>query len=86
MFEIDESIQLLEKINKTKVIYGDFLTQTIEKKYKTIIGNPPYVRTSKGNLYIDFTEKCFNLLEDNGELIFVVPSDFFKLTASVKLI
>jgi adenine-specific DNA-methyltransferase len=86
MFEIDNSITLLEKINKTKVIYGDFLKQNISRKYKTIIGNPPYVRTSKGNLYIDFTEKCFNLLEDNGELIFIVPSDFFKLTASVALL
>jgi len=86
MFEIDISITLLEKINKTKVIYGDFLKQNISRKYKTIIGNPPYVRTSKGNLYIDFTEKCFNLLEDNGELIFIVPSDFFKLTASVVLL
>jgi adenine-specific DNA-methyltransferase len=86
MFEIDNSITLLEKINKTKVIYGDFLKQNISRKYKTIIGNPPYVRTSKGNLYIDFTEKCFNLLEDNGELIFIVPSDFFKLTASVVLL
>lgn len=86
MFEIDNSITLLEKINKTKVIYGDFLKQNISRKYKTIIGNPPYVRTSKGNLYIDFTEKCFNLLEDNGELIFIIPSDFFKLTASVVLL
>jgi hypothetical protein len=34
-----------------------FMTQHITKTYKTIIGNPPYVRTKKGNLYIDFTEK-----------------------------
>jgi adenine-specific DNA-methyltransferase len=86
MYEIDTTIKLLDKIQKDKVVYGDFMKQIITKTYKTIIGNPPYVRTKKGNLYIDFTEKCYNLLEDNGELIFIVPSDFLKLTSSSKLL
>jgi adenine-specific DNA-methyltransferase len=86
MYEIDTKIKLLDKIQKDKVIYGDFMTQTITKTYKTIVGNPPYIRTKKGNLYIDFTEKCYNLLDDNGELIFIVPSDFLKLTSSSKLL
>jgi adenine-specific DNA-methyltransferase len=62
------------------------MTQTITKTYSTIVGNPPYVRTKKGNLYIDFTEKCYNLLDINGELIFIVPSDFLKLTSASKLL
>ena len=86
MYEIDTAIKLLDKIQKDKVVYGDFMKQIITKTYKTIIGNPPYVRTKKGNLYIDFTEKCYNLLEDNGELIFIVPSDFLKLTSASKLL
>jgi adenine-specific DNA-methyltransferase len=86
MYEIDTTIKLLEKIEKDKIIYGDFINQTITKSYKTIIGNPPYIRTKKGNLYIDFIEKCFHLLDNNGELIFIVPSDFFKLTSSSKLL
>ena len=86
MYEIDPKIKLLDKIQKDNVIYGDFMKQTITKKYKTIIGNPPYIRTKKGNMYIDFTEKCYNLLDDNGELIFIVPSDFFKLTSSSTLL
>jgi len=86
MYEIDNNIQLLDNIEKTNVIYGDFMTQHITKTYKTIIGNPPYVRTKKGNLYIDFTEKCYNLLDINGELIFIVPSDFLKLTSASKLL
>ena len=86
MYEIDPTIKLLDKIQKDKIIYGDFMKQVITKTYKTIIGNPPYVRTKKGNLYIDFTEKCYNLLEDNGELIFIVPSDFLKLTSASKLL
>jgi adenine-specific DNA-methyltransferase len=86
MYEIDATIKLLDKIHKDKVIYGDFMKQIITKTYKTIIGNPPYIRTKKRNLYIDFTEKCYNLLEDDGELIFIVPADFLKLTSASKLL
>jgi len=86
MYEIDKTIKLLTTIQKSSVIYGDFMEQKIIKLYKTIVGNPPFVRTKKGNLYIDFTEKCYDLLDDNGELIFIVPSDFFKLTSASKLL
>jgi len=86
MYEIDKKIKLLDKIQKDKVIYGDFMKQKITKTYKTIVGNPPYVRTKKRNLYINFTEKCYNLLDDNGELIFIVPSNFLKLTSASKLL
>jgi adenine-specific DNA-methyltransferase len=86
MYEIDTKIKLLENINKNNIIYGDFLKEKITKTYKTIIGNPPYVKTKKRNLYIDFIEKCYNLLDDNGELIFIIPSDFFKLTSASQLL
>jgi adenine-specific DNA-methyltransferase len=62
------------------------MKQNITKTYKTIVGNPPYVRTKTGNLYIDFTKKCYDLLDNNGELIFIVPSDFLKLTCASKLL
>ena len=62
------------------------MIQKINKLYKTIIGNPPYIKTKKRNIYIDFIEKCFNLLDNNGELIFIIPSDFFKLTSSTKIL
>ena len=86
MYEIDTTIQMLDAVRKDNVIYGDFIIQPIAKTYKTIIGNPPYVRTKKGNLYIDFIEKCYNLLDENGELVFIVPSDLFKLTSASKLL
>ena len=86
MYEIDNSINFLDIINKKNIIFGDFLNIEINKTYDTIIGNPPYVKTSKGNLYIDFIQKCYNLLNKNGELIFIIPSDFFKLTSSSKLL
>tara|TARA_B100000575_G_C23117110_1_gene645912 strand:- start:985 stop:2136 length:1152 start_codon:yes stop_codon:yes gene_type:complete len=85
MYEIDTKIKMLDDIPKN-VIYRDFIGVDIKKKYKTIIGNPPFVRTKTGNLYIDFIEKCYNLLENNGELIFIIPSDFFKLTCASKLL
>jgi len=87
MYEIDETINHLDNINKDDIIYGDFLKKEVNNKYETIIGNPPFYNT-KGirNIYIDFIEKCYNLLIDNGELIFIVPSDFIKLTSSAKLI
>jgi adenine-specific DNA-methyltransferase len=86
MYELDESIKLLEGIDREKVIYCDFIKANITKKYKTIIGNPPYVKKSSGNLYLEFIEKCFNLLKIKGELIFIVPSDFLKLTSASKLL
>ena len=86
MYEIDKDIKLLKNINSNNVTYCDFIEEDITKKYKTIVGNPPYIKTKQGNLYIDFTEKCYNLLEENGELIFIVPSDFLKLTSASKLL
>jgi len=86
MYEIDDTINMLDGISKRDITYGDFMIQNINKKYDTIIGNPPFVRTTKGNLYIDFTKKCYELLENNGELIFIVPSDFFKLTCASNLL
>ena len=35
MYEIDKTIKLLDKIKKTKVVYGDFMTQTVKKTYKS---------------------------------------------------
>lgn len=80
MYEIDTTIQMLNGIDQQKVLFQDFLKTSIPTRYKTIIGNPPYVKHKNGNLYIDFTKKCFGLLDEEGELIFIVPSDFFKMT------
>lgn len=69
--------------------------------FDTIIGNPPYIRykdipeitksklpkilDNRSNLYLFFIWKCINLLNDNGELIFIVPRDFIKLTSATTL-
>ena len=87
-YELDDTIKPIVELNAhQKVIYGDFTQQKITKRFKTIIGNPPYVKQPKGNnLYIKFIEICFGLLEPNGEMIFIVPSDFIKLTSASALI
>jgi len=83
-YEIDETIDFI--IDTECIVISDFLKTKIKKKYKTIIGNPPYVKTKKTNLYIDFINKCIDLLKNKGELIFVIPSDFFKLTSAIPTI
>lgn len=82
-YEIDTTIDMVVPIQP---IYGDFLEMDVHTKFKTIIGNPPFVKHTKGNLYIQFIEKCVELLDDGGELIFIVPSDFIKATRASKII
>lgn len=86
MYEIDDKIPLLDGINKEDINYTDFLKEKITKKYTTIVCNPPYIKTKKGNLYLDFIKKCYDLLEYDGEMVFIVPSDIFKLTSASKLL
>ncbi len=86
MYEIDEDIPLLSPLQKQDVCYGDFLAQPHEHTYDTIIGNPPFVKKSKGNLYLSFIRKCVQLLNPGGELVFIVPSDFMKLTSAIQII
>lgn len=83
-YEINNTLDF--KINKNEIVFKNFLETDIQKKYKCIIGNPPYIKTEKGNVYIDFIDKCIDILENKGELIFIIPSDFFKLTMSKKTI
>ena len=70
-------------------------------KYDTIIGNPPYIKyqnidsntksklpqkfDSRTNLYIFFIDKCIDLLNPGGELIFITPRDFIKATYALNL-
>jgi len=85
-YEIDETIKFLDIIDRDEINFGDFLKAQITDKYDTIVGNPPFVKRSGGNLYIDFIEKCYHLLNDNGELIFIIPSEFLKLTCATTII
>lgn len=86
-YEIDTRVKPVVRFGPEQhVVYGDFLTANLERKYKTIIGNPPYVKQRSGNLYLKFIAACFEALDDDGELVFIVPSDFLKLTHAAPLI
>ena len=84
-YEIDPLLKFPELRSCDKWIVEDFLNADVES-FSTIIGNPPYVKAKRGNLYVGFIEKCFGLLKPHGEMIFVVPSDFFKLTQAANLL
>jgi adenine-specific DNA-methyltransferase len=86
-FELDETIKPVVIFNNHQLIfYGDFTQQTALPLFPTIIGNPPFVKQTAGNLYIQFIEQCYSLLADGGELIFIVPSDFMKMTRAASII
>jgi adenine-specific DNA-methyltransferase len=86
-FELDETIKPVVTFNNHQLIfYGDFTQQTTLPLFPTIIGNPPFVKQTAGNLYIQFIEQCYSLLADGGELIFIVPSDFMKMTRAASII
>jgi adenine-specific DNA-methyltransferase len=85
LYEIDDTIESI--LPQEYIInYCDFLKQNITIKYPTIVANPPYIKSAQTNIYIQFIEKCFSILEENGELIFIVPSNFFKTTSAYKIL
>jgi adenine-specific DNA-methyltransferase len=88
LYELDEKITpIVPLTEKQQVIHGDFLSMVIQQKFRTIIGNPPYVKKRPRNLYLQFIEKCFRLLDErDGEMIMIVPSDFLKSTQGSKII
>jgi adenine-specific DNA-methyltransferase len=86
-YELDDTIAPIVSFGPSQmVVYGNFLLQPIAQKFRTIVGNPPYVKQGKTNLYVQFIERCFDVLTDDGELIFIVPSDFLKLTSTSSLL
>ena len=73
--------------------YGDFLNDDTRNallggntRFASIVGNPPYVKVKgRVNLYLQFLETCASLLEDGGEMVLFVPSDWTTLTSGKAL-
>ena len=85
--ELDASIAPVVSFTEHQhVHHQDFTQWKCQDRFKTIVGNPPYVKQRTGNLYLTFIQRCLDLLEDDGELIFIIPSDFFKLTRAAPLL
>ncbi len=52
MYEIDPTLVLLEDIQPDTVIYCDFLKETIQKKYKTIISIKGVIIPSSSGVFL----------------------------------
>ena len=98
--EVDKTLVQICKTKNLDVMYLNFFDYNIENKYKTIIYNPPYVSyrnyntklienwksiLQKCNSYLYFIEKCFYHLEEDGEMIFLIPYDFINIMKASKL-
>lgn len=78
-FDYDDSEKFACVIgNPPYVKYRDILPST-----KKLLNGSLFDRRT--NLYLYFIEKSIRHLEDGGELIFIVPRDFIKLTSARKL-
>ena len=64
--------------NPPYVRHQDILPATRERLDSTLFDR-------RSNLYLFFIEKCVRHLKPGGELIFIVPRDFIKLTAARRL-
>ena len=86
--EIDTSLVPLEGAKSKSVTwrYADFLSWSPSRLYTLVLGNPPYGRTAKGCLQVMFAAKAFGALAAGGEMVMVVPSDFFRLTQTANLL
>ena len=86
-YELDSSITPIMGFQEEQTIhYGDFTKHTLTRRFHTIITNPPYVKQKGPNLYIQFIDLCWKLLESNGELLAIVPSEFLKATSASSLL
>ncbi len=55
-----------------EVIIDDFLKWKPNKKYKTIIGNPPYTYA------LEFIEKCFEISDHDTEIVMLLRTAFLE--------
>lgn len=87
MFKLDPENEFKTNVACENSLEFDFWG----KKFDIVVGNPPYnneVKT-KGNpqstdLYPDFVDKGFNLLVNDGMLLFITPSRWFSKTGSAE--
>jgi adenine-specific DNA-methyltransferase len=94
-----DSEKVKTKVCESEIIVSNFFDYIKNnKKYPTVIGNPPFVKLKNvemetldllpekikgnGNLYYLFIKYCIEVLEGNGELIFIVPKEWLYNTSS----
>jgi adenine-specific DNA-methyltransferase len=68
--------------NPPYVAFKNIINSTINKIQK----NPSLsILDNRANLFLFFVKKCLDHLTDNGEIIFITPREFIKLTSSIKI-
>lgn len=83
--EIDkEHFSDLIKINKNSLL-NDFLLLDIKEKFDLILLNPPFRNESKQMIYHKHIFKAFNLLNDEGVLVSIIPLSFLNLNSNDKI-
>ncbi len=99
--EIDDSLKS-KTVSNIKPMYMDFFDYSIDNKYDSVIGNPPFVKYNymseefkarriqdsvlrSCNLFYYFIEKSFYHLNKGGEIIFIIPREFFNSSRASKL-
>jgi adenine-specific DNA-methyltransferase len=96
--ELDETKVNDKVCNSNIIIDNFFRFLNDTSKFDTIIGNPPFVKLknvesntlnilpekipANGNLYYFFIKYCASLLNDDGELIFIVPKEWLYNVSS----
>lgn len=96
--ELDESKVFEKVCSSSIFIENFFSFIKKEEYYSTVIGNPPFVKLKNveedtvlllpekilgnGNLYYYFIKYAVKILEDNGELIYIVPKEWLYNTSA----
>lgn len=76
------------EIGKTRTMHANWFNQNFltlphqDYYYDLIIGNPPYGDAVNGDRYrltpIEFIKKSASMLADNGMIVFLLESDYFR--------
>ena len=79
--EINTTVKPLFPATENRIMhYGDFLTMAFAQTFPVIVANPPFNRA------LAFVDKCYQVLADKGEMMFILPSKFIKMSSCAKLI
>ena len=84
-YEIDKKLVFHDRRARDPWHNEDFLNAQIPL-FNTVVANPPFVKSKHGNLYVAFIKKCFDSITNGGQMVFIIPSDFFKLTQASSLL
>lgn len=91
----DESRYMdIANILKENIYNIDFVTDSMDKKFDIIIGNPPYVEDSKsfsiginkyGNIYANILQNSIDILNKNGIMGFIIPLSYVSTQRMTKI-